>query len=232
MRIAAIADLHCRVNSTISSCLEGVEDQAEALIIAGDLTDAGLPAEMKVVLEELTHVSLPIVAVLGNHDHENGKEEELTRMLQDSGILVLEGNAVEIGGVGFAGTKGFCGGFDGRMVQPFGEKAIKDFIQTGIDEVMRLENAVTKLDSRKKVAVLHYAPIKTTLEGESPELFAFLGSSRLGAALDRHGVDVIVHGHAHNGSPEGRTERNIPVYNVCRFVQQRSSQRPYCVFEV
>jgi Icc-related predicted phosphoesterase len=221
-----------RPSQTISSCLEGVEDQADVLIIAGDLTDSGLPAELKVLLEELAHVRLPIVAVLGNHDHENGMEEELTRMLRGSGILVLEGNAVEIGDVGFAGTKGFCGGFDGRMVQPFGEKAIKDFIQTGIDEVMRLENAVTKLDSRKKVGVLHYAPIKTTLEGESPELFAFLGSSRLGAALDRHGVDVIVHGHAHNGSPEGRTERNTPVYNVCRFVQQRKSQKPYCVFEL
>ncbi len=232
MRVAAIADLHCRVNSTISSCLEGVENQADVLILAGDLTDSGLPAELTVLLEELAHVPLPTIAVLGNHDHENGMENELAHMLRDSGILLLEGNAVEIEDVGFVGTKGFCGGFDGKMVQPFGEKAIKDFIQTGIEEVLRLENAATKLESPKKVGVLHYAPIKTTLEGESPELFAFLGSSRLATALDRHGVHVIVHGHAHNGSPEGRTERGTPVYNVCRFVQQRCSHKPYCVFEV
>jgi uncharacterized protein len=232
LRIAAVADLHCRVNSTITPLLEGVGENADLLILAGDLTDTGLPTEMRVLLDELKRVPLPILAVLGNHDHENDKADELIMMLQDVGILVLQGNAVEINDVGFVGTKGFCGGFDERLVQPFGEKAIKDFIRTGIEEAMRLENAAAKLDTERKVAVLHYAPIKQTMEGESPELFPFLGSSRLGNALDRHGVDAIVHGHAHHGAPEGRTPGGIRVYNVCRFVQERCCNRPYLVFEV
>lgn len=232
MRIAAIADLHCRVNSTLASLFEGVEERADVLILAGDLTDTGLPAEMSVLLGELKHLSLPILAVVGNHDHENDKAEELCGMLRSTGVLVLEGNAIDINGVGFIGTKGFCGGFDDRLVQPFGERAIKDFIRVGIDEALRLENSVMKLQSERKVAVLHYAPISETLEGESPELFPFLGSSRLASALDRHGVDVILHGHAHHGAPEGRTPGGIPVYNVCRFVQQRCCNRSYMVFEV
>lgn len=232
MRIAAIADLHCRVNSTLTPLFEGIEERADLLIVAGDLTDTGLPAEMSVLLGELKRVSLPILAVVGNHDHENDKAEELCSMLHDTGVLVLEGNAIEIEGVGFIGTKGFCGGFDDRLVQPFGERAIKDFIRIGIDEAISLENAVTKLQTERKVAVLHYAPISQTLIGESPELFPFLGSSRLASALDRHGVNVIVHGHAHHGSPEGKTPGGIPVYNVCRFVQQRCCNRPYMVIEV
>ncbi|MFB3903094.1 MAG: metallophosphoesterase [Acidobacteriota bacterium] len=232
MRIAAIADLHCRVNSTLTLLFEQLEERADLLILAGDLTDTGLPAEMSVLLDELRSFSVPILAVLGNHDHENDKAEELCSMLRDTGILVLEGNAIEIEGVGFIGTKGFCGGFGDRLVQPFGERAIKDFIRIAIDEALTLENAVTKLNTERKVAVLHYAPISQTLAGESPELFPFLGCSRLASALDRHGVDVILHGHAHHGSPEGRTPGGIPVYNVCRFVQQRCCNRAYMVFEV
>ncbi|RPI21514.1 MAG: metallophosphoesterase [Acidobacteria bacterium] len=232
MRIAAIADFHCRVNSTIAPLLDGVQDQADLLLLAGDLTDTGLPAEMAVLLNELKQLSLPILAILGNHDHENDHSDELCTMLADTGIMVLEGNVVEVQGIGFLGAKGFCGGFDDKLVQPFGERAIKDFIRIGIDESVRLENSVAKLQTPKKVAVLHYSPVKQTLEGESPELFPFLGSSRLASALDRHGVDVIVHGHAHHGSPEGRTAGGIPVYNVCRFVQQRCCNRPYLVFQV
>ncbi len=232
MRIAAIADLHCRVNSTPTPLFERVEERADLLILAGDLTDTGLPAEMSALLGELKGFSLPILAVLGNHDYENDKDEELCSMLRDTGVLVLEGNAIEIDSVGFIGTKGFCGGFGDRLVQPFGERAIKDFIRIGIDEALRLENAVTKLQTERKVAVLHYAPISGTLAGESPELFPFLGSSRLASALDRHRVDVILHGHAHHGSPEGRTPGGIPVYNVCRFVQQHCCNRNYMVFEV
>lgn len=232
MRIAAIADLHCRVNSTVGPMFEGVEERADLLILAGDLTDTGLPAEMAVLLEEIKRFSIPIISVTGNHDHENDKVDELIQMMRDVGILVLEGNGIEIEGVGFVGAKGFCGGFDERMVQPFGERAIKDFIKAGIDEAVLLENAVTKLDVEKKVAILHYSPIRQTLEGESLELFPFLGSSRLASALDRHRVDVAVHGHAHHGAPEGRTQGGTRVYNVCRFVQQRCCGRCYMVFEV
>lgn len=234
MRIAAIADLHCRVSSagTIRPLLEGVEREADLLVVAGDLTDTGLPSEMEVLLNELRGLPLPIVAVLGNHDHESDQAELLVQMLSSTGACVLEGTVCEIGGVGFVGTKGFCGGFDRYIVQPFGERALKTFIQTSIDEAVTLENALTKLDYPRKVAILHYSPVLATLVGESPELYPFLGSSRLANALDRHGVDLIVHGHAHHGSPEGRTPRGIPVHNVCRFVRMRLGHRPYCLFRL
>ena len=153
-------------------------------------------------------------------------------MLCDIDVRVLDGSVCEIDGVGFVGSKGFCGGFDNLFIQPFGERALKAFIQTGLEETVRLESAVTKLDCERKVAVLHYAPVKATVMGEPPELHAFLGSSRLANALDRHDVNVIFHGHAHHGAPEGRTSGGIPVYNVSRFVMAQHGEKPYCLFEV
>jgi Icc-related predicted phosphoesterase len=234
MRIAAIGDLHCRVNSAgaIRPLLDGVEEAADVLLLAGDLTDTGLADEIEVLHEELKDIDLPILAVLGNHDHESDNAEALTRMLASIGITVLDGTVCEIGEVGFVGTKGFCGGFGRYFVQPYGERALKTFINGSIDEAVRLENAVAKLDCPHRVAVLHYAPVSETLAGEPPELHAFLGCDRLANALDRHGVDLVVHGHAHHGSPEGKTAKGIPVYNVCRFVLQRAGRPPYAVFEV
>lgn len=234
MRIAAVGDLHCRVNTAdlMRQVFAGVEQEADLLVLAGDLTDTGLPAEMEILLEELSRHPLPMVAVLGNHDHESDKAGSLVEMLTAQGITVLDGNAFEIDGVGFVGTKGFCGGFENLFVQPFGERALKNFIQVSIDEALALENAAAKLDCAKRVAVLHYAPVTDTLQGEPLELFPFLGSSRLANALDRRGVDVIFHGHAHHGAPEGRTPGDIPVHNVSRFVQQRFGERAYCLYEV
>lgn len=234
MRLAAVADLHCRVDSAgrLRALLQGIDEDADVLILAGDLTDNGLPSEMNVLLGELDPIGLPTVAVLGNHDHEGGQAEQLTRQMCDAGVHVLDATATEIDDVGFAGTKGFCGGFDEVTIQPFGEAALKAFIQTSIDEALRLENALTKLECPNKVAVLHYAPVKATLEGERLELYPFLGSSRLENALDRHRVDVIFHGHAHHGSPNGHTRGGIPVHNVSRFVRDRAGKRPFGVFEV
>lgn len=234
MRIAAIADLHCRAGSTgaIRPLLEGVEQEADLLILAGDLTDTGLPDEINVLESELQGFSLPIIAVLGNHDHESDQAKALTEMLCNNGITVLDGTVCEVEGIGFVGTKGFCGGFDNLAIQPFGERALKKFIKSSIDEAVRLENALAKLTNRRKVAVLHYAPVKDTLAGEPLELHPFLGSSRLANALDRQGVNVIVHGHAHHGAPQGRTPQGIPVYNVSHFVQSRVGLRPYLILEV
>lgn len=234
MKIAAIGDLHCRTSSAgeLRQLLAGVADEAEILLLAGDLTDTGLPAEADVLLGELESLKLPMIAVLGNHDHESGQPEVLCERLQAAGVTVLDGSVCEVGGVGFVGTKGFCGGFDDLFIQPFGEQALKAFIQSSLDESVRLENALAKLDCDSKVAILHYAPIRATLEGEPLELYAFLGSSRLANALERRGVDLIVHGHAHHGSPFGQTRDGIPVHNVCRFVQARHTERAYAVFEV
>jgi Icc-related predicted phosphoesterase len=234
VRVAAVADLHCRSGNDglVRELLGSVRDEADVLVLAGDLTDTGLPAEMGLVASALPSLGLPVVAVLGNHDHESDHAEELAVMLRDAGVCVLDATVCEIDGVGFVGTKGFCGGFGNVTVQPFGERALKSFIQTSIDEAVRLENALARLEAPRRVAILHYAPVLDTLAGEPPELHAFLGSGRLASALDRRSVDWIVHGHAHHGSPFGRTPGGIAVHNVCRFVRVRAGLPPYGVFDV
>jgi hypothetical protein len=234
VRIAAIGDLHCQANSRgkIRGLLKGVNDEADVLLLAGDLTNVGLMEEMEVLLDELDHFSMPIVAVPGNHDHENDHIEVLMNMMRSRRIHVLDGTTCEIGDVGFVGTKGFCGGFGKLRIQPFGERPIKAFIQAALDEVVRLENAAMGLSALHKVGVLHYSPISETLSGEEKELYPFLGSSLFGDALDRQGMEVIIHSHAHKGSPSGRTPNKTPVYNVSRFVLRRFGMPPFFCFDV
>jgi hypothetical protein len=232
MKIAAIGDIHCTVNShgQIREMLRDVE-QADVLVLAGDLTDVGKAEEMEVLLEELEPFSMPIVAIPGNHDHEADQTDLLITMMKWRGIRVLDGSSCNIEGVEFIGTKGFCGGFGHLRVQPFGEPGLKTFINASIEEVMRMENVLKEVKADHKVVIMHYSPIRETLLGEEPELYPFLGTSLFADVLDAHGVDVIFHGHAHNGSPHGNTRHKIPVYNVSRFVLARTGQMPpYFVF--
>jgi Icc-related predicted phosphoesterase len=233
LKIAAIGDLHCRVDSDgmVRRLLDGVEE-AEVLLMAGDLTNYGLVEEMQVLLAELEHIPLPKVAVTGNHDFESDQHELLVHMMESAGITVLDADVWEHDGVEFVGTKGFCGGFGRHRLQPFGEGLLKTFIGASIHEVVRLENVLERLTGPRRVALLHYAPIPDTLEGESLEIYPFLGFSLLGDALDRHGVDLIVHGHAHHGVPEGTTAGGIPVRNVSRHVLERHLGRAYRIFDV
>ncbi len=234
MRIAAMADIHAREKSRdqIKTLFKGVKDEADVLVLAGDLTDNGRKEEAETLARELKALKMQVVAVLGNHDHESDQAEIIIKILSDVGVCVLDATLYEIGGVGFAGTKGFCGGFGRNFILPFGERALKTFIQTSLDESVRLETVLAKMHTNKRLAVLHYAPITDTIQGENLEIYPFLGSSRLANALDRQGVDVIVHGHAHNGSPEGRTPGGIPVYNVSRFVLERFGKKPYCLLDL
>jgi uncharacterized protein len=234
VKIVAMGDIHCRLDTKdlIANLIGELDHSFDVMVLAGDLTDSGLPEEAEVLAEQLKTYSIPIITILGNHDHEGGKPKEITQVMRDAGYIVLDGTVHEVGNVGFVGTKGFCGGFDECLVQPFGEAALKTFIRTSIDEALNLENALAQLEHcEHKVAVLHYSPIKSTLIGEPPELFPFLGTSRLATAIDSRGADLILHGHAHHGSPFGRTAGNIPVYNVSRFVQVEHSGKPYCVIE-
>lgn len=234
MKIVSMGDIHCRVDTTdlIQKLIGELDHSFEVMVLAGDLTDNGLPEEAEVLARQLSSYQIPIITILGNHDHEGGKANEIVDVMRNAGMIVLDGTVCEVGEVGFVGTKGFCGGFDENMIQPFGENALKTFIRNSIDESVVLENALAKLQHcQHKVAVLHYAPIKTTLIGEPPELFPFLGTSRLADSIDRHGADLILHGHAHHGSPFGRTTGNIPVHNVSRFVQLAHTGKPYCVVE-
>ena len=217
VRLAAVGDIHCSRTSQgqLRELFAWAAEHADVLLLCGDLTDYGIPEEAKILVEELAVAAhLPRIAVLGNHDFECAKHAELEHVLVDSGVIVLDGESCEVDGIGFAGVKGFAGGFGERMLQPWGEEAVKHFVRESVDEAVKLEAALTRLKTSQRVVLMHYSPIRATVEGESPEIFAFLGSSRLEQALNPHAVTAVFHGHAHKGRPEGRTSAGVPVYNV------------------
>jgi uncharacterized protein len=235
MRIAATADLHFvpASHTAVLDQLGRVRDEADVLILAGDLTNYGQPSEMEPLLNAFVRLRLPIIAVLGNHDYESGKEQELMQMMTSAGIKVLDGTGYERDGVGFAGTKGFVGGFGRGVLTAFGEPEIKTFVKASIDESLKLERGLAQLRVPKRVVVLHYSPVAATVQGEAPEIFPFLGTSRLAEVIDRHGADLVVHGHAHHGALDGRTTGGIPVHNVAiTLLQAQQPSRAYRVFDV
>ncbi|HEX2253748.1 MAG TPA: metallophosphoesterase [Thermoanaerobaculia bacterium] len=217
MRIAALADLHYTRTSRgqFDELFRHASGEADVLLLCGDLTDYGLTEEAELLAEDLQRtVDVPVVAVLGNHDYESGHPEEVKHLLTECGLLLLDGDACELDGVGFAGAKGFAGGFGRGALSPWGEPAIKQFVQAAVDEALKLETALSRLKTRYRVVVLHYSPIEGTVIGEPREIFPYLGCSRLEEPLKRYPVDVVFHGHAHRGAPEGVTEAGVPVYNV------------------
>ena len=235
MKIAATADLHFSTarQNALHDQLNRVRDEADVLVLAGDLTNYGEPNEMEPLLNVVVRSRVPTIAVLGNHDYESGKQVELMRMMSTSGIKVLDGTAYERDGVGFAGTKGFVGGFGRGVLTAFGEPEIKQFVQASIDETLKLERAMAQLRTPKRVVVIHYSPIAATVQGEAAEIFPFLGTSRLAEVIDRHGADLVLHGHAHHGQLEGKTTGGSPVYNVAiTLLQARQPSAPYRVFEI
>lgn len=232
MRIAATADLHFSPQSydRIRDQMNRVRDEADLLILAGDLTNYGRPQEMESLLNALVRIRVPVVAVLGNHDYESDQQEELMRMMTAEGVKVLDGTGYERDGVGFAGTKGFIGGFGRGVLTAFGEREIKTFVQAAIDEALKLERALSQLRVEKRIVVLHYSPIAATVKGEAPEIFPYLGTSRLAEVVDRHGADLVVHGHAHHGAPDGVTVGGIPVHNVALGLLQ--AHQPPCAYRI
>src|SRR5512146_2722453 len=185
MRIAALADIHFSppVYERIREKLERVRNEADVLVLAGDLTNYGKTTEMEPLLNVLVRLRLPIVAVLGNHDYESGQHEDLMKMTTDEGIPVLDGTAYARDGVGFAGTKGFIGGFGRGVLTAFGEKEVKAIVQAAIDEALKLERALSQLRTPKRVVVVHYSPILATVIGETPEIYPYLGTSRLAEVI-------------------------------------------------
>lgn len=235
MRIAATADLHFSPQSydRLREPLSRVREEADVLVLAGDLTNYGKPDEMESLLNALVRLRIPTVAVLGNHDYESGKHEELIRMMAAEGIKILDGSSYERDGVGFAGTKGFLGGFGRGVLTAFGEPEVKAFVQASIDEAMKLERALSLLRAEKRVVIVHYAPVIETVKGEPPEIFPYLGSARLSEVADRHGCQLIIHGHAHHGAAEGRTTGGIPVYNVALpILMAQTPPAVYRLFDV
>jgi len=235
MRIAATADLHFSPQSydRIREQMQRIRDEADLLILAGDLTNFGKVEEMHSLLNALVRLRVPIVAVLGNHDYESGQQEELMKMMTTEGIKVLDGSSYERDGVGFAGTKGFYGGFGRGALTAFGEPEVKQFVQAGLNEALKLERALSQLRAEKRIVVTHYSPVRETVEGEPMDIFPFLGSSRLAEVIDRFGAVLAVHGHAHHGTPEGKTTGGIPVYNCAiNLCLSRDGGPPYRIFDV
>jgi Icc-related predicted phosphoesterase len=216
VRVAAVADLHCTKTSqgAFQPLFAKIAETAEVLLIAGDLTDYGLPEEARVLARELTAVRVSVVAVLGNHDLESGKGEEVSQIFGDAGVTVLDGDACETHGIGIAGVKGFGGGFGQRALGPWGETIIKQFVREAVDEALKLEAALARLRTRHMLALLHYSPVQATVEGEPLEIYPFLGSSRLEEPLSRYPVSLVFHGHAHRGQLLGETKNHVPVHNV------------------
>jgi Icc-related predicted phosphoesterase len=233
VRLAGLADLHVEETSVqpYRDLFAEISQRADVLALCGDLTNLGKVREAEILAQDLRSCTIPVVGVLGNHDHESGQPQEVVRILQDAGLHFLESQTHELAGLGFAGVKGFGGGFGTRMLSAFGEEAIKRFVAEAVDEAMRLENALRMIRSERRVVVLHYSPITATLAGEVPELFPFLGSSRLAETIDRYQVSAVLHGHAHHGTYGGATGRGIPVYNCARHVAKENG-RPYALIEI
>ena len=238
-KVAAVGDIHVREGDKgkWTDFFRDVSSKAEVLVIAGDLTDTGDEQEAEVLVEELKACTVPVVCVLGNHDYEKGRHKLIRQILLKAGVHVLDGEAVVIGDVGFAGVKGFGGGFDRQMLSFFGEGAMKAFVQEAVDEALHLDRALSRLDAEqpdiRKVAVLHYAPIRQTVVGENEAIYPFLGCSRLAEPLSRHNVAAAFHGHAHIGTLEGETPDGIKVYNVAKPILTKLGYPcPYFVLEV
>ena len=236
VRFAAVGDLHVTKDSagSLRSFFAQAGEAADALLLCGDLTDYGTAEEAHVLADELSVVKVPVIAVLGNHDFESGIPETVIEILTKAGVRVLDGEACEIEGVGIAGVKGFAGGFGRGSLGAWGEPAIKQFVQEALQEALKLESALAKLRTPRRIAMLHYAPISGTVAGEPVEIFPFLGSSRLEEPLLRYPVDAIFHGHAHRGTMEGKTINGVPVFNVARPLLHRSrpDQPPFRLFEL
>jgi Icc-related predicted phosphoesterase len=237
VRIAAVGDLHVSKTSqgVFQPLFSQISSSADVLVLCGDFTDYGAPDEARVLARELTtSMKIQVVAVLGNHDYESGKQAEVTQILRDSGVTVLDGEATEVHGIGFAGVKGFCGGFGRGALGPWGERAIKAFVQEAVDEALKLESALARLRTQRRVAVLHYSPVRSTVEGEPTEIFPYLGSSRLEEPINRYRVSAVFHGHAHRGVTEGQTSTGVPVYNVSMPLLARThpDRPPFLIVEI
>jgi Icc-related predicted phosphoesterase len=237
VRVAALGDLHYSRTATpggLQTLFQQITESADVLVLTGDLTDYGLAEEAKGLAREMTStLKIPCVGVLGNHDYESGQQDEIRQVLVDAGVVMLDGDTTEVHGIGFAGVKGFCGGFGRRALGPWGEDIIKKFVHECIDEALKLESALARLRNERLVAVLHYAPIQETVEGEPREIFPFLGCSRLEEPILRFPVAVVFHGHAHHGKPEGLTRTNVPVYNVSMSLMKETfPDRPFRLVDI
>ncbi|MDI6715333.1 MAG: metallophosphoesterase [Actinomycetota bacterium] len=234
VRVAAVGDVHTPLERSAAQSLKvgftNINKKADILAIAGDLTAHGLAEEAETLIYVLEDVKIPIVCVLGNHDYHNFQENDIKRVLEKGDIVVLDGNStvIEVDGykVGFAGTKGFGGGFGLRALPDFGEEIFRKMYREGMSEAEKIGRGLQSLEADFKIVLLHYSPIKETLYGEPPEVYAFLGASIMAGPIDKYGANLVLHGHAHYGTEKGMTSGGVPVRNVA----MSTMGRPYMVY--
>jgi Icc-related predicted phosphoesterase len=235
VRVAAVGDIHVRDSHDrwLRELLEDVCESADVLFLCGDLTDHGLESEAIVLGEQLVRARIPTFGVLGNHDYESGQQAEVAEVLREAGMVLLDADCCHIDDVGIVGVKGFCGGFGQYLLAPWGEPAIKQFVYEAVEEAMKLERQLTQVHAERTLVILHYSPIRETVDGEPPEIIPFLGSSRLAEPIDRFPVDAVFHGHAHYGLPVGCTPGGRTVYNCALPLMRRvSPERPFVPVDV
>lgn len=228
VRIAAVGDVHFAPDArgTLRPHWERLPECADALLLAGDLTRHGDPEEARALADEVAGLEVPMVAVLGNHDYHCDRQDEVTRIMRGVGVTVLEGDScvLENGGssIGIVGAKGFGGGFAGAAWGDFGEPETKAFIRLGERLASALAGELKRAQGDHRIALLHYSPVRDTLQGEVAELYPFLGSYRLAEAIDEVGVQLTIHGHAHYGTEKGTTPGGVPVRNVAQPVIKKA----------
>jgi Icc-related predicted phosphoesterase len=238
-KIAAMADIHTKITDKgmLRNTFEELNDKADVLVICGDLTDTGDEDEALILGEGLQVLRIPVIGVLGNHDYEKGRQKVIKQILTEHKMTILDGESIVVQDIGFAGVKGFGGGFEQYMLSIFGEDMMKQFVHEAVNESLQLDRALTRLEQEcpdlPKVALMHYAPIKDTIMGEPEQLFPFLGSSHLAEPLMRRQVTLAFHGHAHAGTHKGQTNSKIPIYNVALPVLRKlNKEQHYIIVEV
>lgn len=234
LTIAAMGDLHLdeEGKGTYVNIFREAAKEANVLILCGDLTNNGLPEEAVVLAAELSNCSIPILAIPGNHDYHSEKLGEVKKILQLAGVHFLDDHPFNFREVGFAGAKGFAGGFGQHTIGAFGEAIIKNFVFEAVNEALRLENQLRSLPNNSKVVVLHYAPITQTLQGEPLDLYPFLGCSRLEESIDLYNTDLVLHGHSHRGIIQGKTNKGTLVYNCATETIQKQTGKSYLTIRV
>jgi Icc-related predicted phosphoesterase len=227
IRIAAAGDIHASESTRerVERAFADVEAQADLVLLAGDLTTTGEPAQARVLADACRGLAIPVFAVLGNHDFHGGCAEDISALLAESGVRMLSRSwaTCEVAGLalGVVGTKGFVGGFPGCVLPDFGEPLLREvYAETTRDAeaIARGLREIVHCDLR--IVLLHYAPVEATVMGEPAGIHVLLGSDRLATPIAECGADLVLHGHAHAGSFEGRIGQ-IPVYNVAVHVTGR-----------
>jgi Icc-related predicted phosphoesterase len=236
IKIAAIGDIHVKSHfkDMYKPLMQELSQKADVLVLCGDLTDLGTAEEAHILADDLRTCRIPVIAVLGNHDYQSDQPEEVKKILRENPhVSILDQEPHVFEGIGFAGVKGFMGGFGSHALGAFGEPLMKEIVKERDREAYALENQLKALATEKKVVLMHYAPIRATVADENADIMPFLGSTRYEQVIDQYDVTVIFHGHANLGPHSGKTTKGTPVFNVALpLLENLKPAKNYLLYEI